>query len=118
MRVELSWISLDSLVRIQTFQWVVWLEAGKIFSRAFSLAFEAAGTGASILACGRARLFKGMLNLVSDFLQEVVVRAIPFRTLNPKAARSNASANEPPTEVDIENDAAWVRRWHRRTLRG
>src|ERR1700722_12741490 len=71
MRVELSWISLDSLVRIQAFQWVARLEAGKFFLGLLSRV-RSGGTGASILACGRDRLFMGMLNLVSDFLQEVV----------------------------------------------
>jgi hypothetical protein len=33
--VGLSWISLDSLVRIQIFQWVTQLEAGIIFSAPF-----------------------------------------------------------------------------------
>jgi hypothetical protein len=36
--VGFPWISLDSLVRIETFQWVTRPEAGKLFSRAFSVA--------------------------------------------------------------------------------
>jgi hypothetical protein len=76
MSLGLSWISLDSFVRIETFQWVTRLEAGKIFSRAFSLALRGAGTG----ACGRGQA-KAQdwswreLNLTSDFLQWSVVRA-------------------------------------------
>src|SRR3984957_9510472 len=35
MSLGLSWISLDSLVRIETFQWVTRLEAKKILCRAF-----------------------------------------------------------------------------------
>jgi hypothetical protein len=44
MSLGLSWISLDSLVRIEIFQWVTRLEAGKFFSRAFSLTLRGAGT--------------------------------------------------------------------------
>jgi hypothetical protein len=40
MSVGFPWISLDSLVRIETFQWVTRLEAGKLFSQPFSLAFD------------------------------------------------------------------------------
>jgi hypothetical protein len=79
---------LDSLVRIETFQWVTRLEAGKLFSRAFSLALRGAGTG----ACGRGHaeaqdFLWGKLTLASDFLQEIVVRAVVFGPLNPKATR-------------------------------
>jgi hypothetical protein len=35
-KVGFPWISLDSLVRIDTFQWVTRLEAGKLFSQPFS----------------------------------------------------------------------------------
>ena len=46
----------------------------------------------AFLACGRAGLFIGKLNLVSDFLQAVVVRAIPFWTHQFKKGRARASA--------------------------
>src|SRR5271154_6885330 len=76
MRVGLSWISLDSLVRIETFQWVTWLEAGKLFSPPFFTGVRSAGTG----ACGRGHAeaqdySSGKLNLISDFLQGIVLRA-------------------------------------------
>ena len=87
MSVGLSWISLDSLVRIETFQWVARLEAGTLFSRAFSVALEAPEREPAVLACGSAGLFMGKLNLVSDFLQEIVVRAVPFR---PPQSKSNS----------------------------
>ena len=71
----LSWISLDSLVRIETFQWVTRLEAGKLYSRAFSLAFAAPGR--EPVGRGHAEAQDcswGKLNLISDFLQGIVVR--------------------------------------------
>jgi hypothetical protein len=79
MRVGFPWISLDSLVRIETFQWVTRLEAGKLFSRAFSLTLRGAGTG----ACGRGHAegqdcSRGKLNQISDFLQEIVVQPTSF----------------------------------------
>jgi hypothetical protein len=36
MRVGFPWISLDSLVRIKTFQWVTRLEARKVLPHAFA----------------------------------------------------------------------------------
>src|ERR1700722_3888048 len=73
MRVGFVCISLDSLVRFETYQWVTRHKAGKLFSRAFSLALRGAGTG----TCGRGHAEAqdcswGKLNLVSDFLQDVV----------------------------------------------
>jgi hypothetical protein len=41
--------------------------------------------------CGSAGLFTGKLNLISDFLQQIVVRAVPFRRLNPKAVRPSTA---------------------------
>jgi hypothetical protein len=97
MSVGLSWNSLDSLVRIETFQWVTRLEAGKIFSRAFSLALRGAGTGAQwSRPCGSAGLFMGKLNSFSDFLQQIVVRAVAFGRLNPKAARHSRPSRSAP----------------------
>ena len=54
---RLSWISLDSLVRIETFQWVTRLQARKSFSRALSAALAALERELAVLACGRAGLF-------------------------------------------------------------
>jgi hypothetical protein len=86
-RVGVSWISLDSLVTIKTFQWVTSLEAGIIFPRAFCLAL-AATTG----VCGRGHAEAqdcscGKLHLISDFLQQIVAEPFPFGRLNPKANR-------------------------------
>jgi hypothetical protein len=88
MSLGLSWISLDCLVRIQTFQWVTRLEGGNFFLSPFP-GVRSAGTG----ACGRGHAEAqdcswGKLNLVSDFLQWIVVRAVPLGRFNPKAACS------------------------------
>src|ERR1700720_3820777 len=90
MSVGFPWISLDSLVRIETFQWVTRLEAGEVFSRAFSLALRGARTGARGFGMGKrriiAQLFMPKLNLFSDFLQAIVVRAVPFRPPQSKSS--------------------------------
>ena len=71
--VGLSWISLDSLVRIETYQWVTRHKVGKFFSLAFPLTSRGPGTG----ACGRGHAEAqdcswAKLTLVSDFLQTIV----------------------------------------------
>jgi hypothetical protein len=56
-----GWISLDSLVRIETFQWVARHEARKLFLgalRAVSSAGMVAGRP-RFLACGRRRIVHG-----------------------------------------------------------
>jgi hypothetical protein len=55
----LSWIFLDSLVLIETFQWVTRLEAGKFFSRAFSLAIRSGTMGACGLGMRKGRIVHG-----------------------------------------------------------
>jgi hypothetical protein len=78
--VGFLWISLDSLVRIETCQWVTPLGAGKLFSQPFSLAFAAPGREpggrghpeAQECSCRK-------LSLISEFLQQIVVRAVLFR---------------------------------------
>jgi hypothetical protein len=59
MGVGFPWISLDSLVRIVTFQWVTRLGAGINFPPAFSLAFAAPGQDPLVLAYGNEGLFMG-----------------------------------------------------------
>jgi hypothetical protein len=76
MRVGFSWISLDSLVRIETFQWVTQLLAARFFLAPLSVAWDPPERETAVLACRSAGLFMGKLNLVSDFLQEIVVRPI------------------------------------------
>jgi|HubBroStandDraft_3_1064219.scaffolds.fasta_scaffold33154_2 hypothetical protein len=88
MRVGFSWISLDSLVRIETYQWVTRLEARKLFISPFPWR--------EIRRNGRPQSWHaeaqdcswGKLNLVSDFLQEIVVRPI---FLSPAGSRSRIS---------------------------
>jgi hypothetical protein len=61
---------LDSLVRIQTFQWVTRLEVGIIFPRAFSVTLEAREREREVEAMRKRQDCSwGKLNLVSDFLQ-------------------------------------------------
>jgi hypothetical protein len=64
---------LDSLVRIETFQWVTRLLSGHNISHGFSVAFGAPDPELAALVCGRAGLSWGKLKFFSDFLQEIVV---------------------------------------------
>jgi hypothetical protein len=72
MGVGKAWISLDSLVRIVTYQWVT-MEKRKNF---FSIAFVVAKEPSKRLAGGRDRLLIEQLSLISDFLQETVALAV------------------------------------------
>jgi hypothetical protein len=47
------WISLDSLVRNETYQWVTSEKPVKFFLVASSFGGRSAGTDAAILACGK-----------------------------------------------------------------
>jgi hypothetical protein len=74
MGIGLSWISLDSLVRIETFQWVTRPKAGKFFSRRFSPAFEGRENGSPQSWETEARdCSSDKLKPVSDFLQDMAV---------------------------------------------
>jgi hypothetical protein len=57
--VGFSWISLYSLTRIEIFQWVRWLEAGKSFSRTFALALEAPQREPAVKAMRKRRIVHG-----------------------------------------------------------
>jgi hypothetical protein len=88
MRVGFPWISLDSLVRIATFQLVTRLLAGKIFSSAFSVGLASLRSWhMEAQDCSR-----GKPNLISDFLQLIVARAVPFR---PQSESSSLYARRP-----------------------
>jgi hypothetical protein len=50
---------LDSLVRIETFQWVTQPEARNLFSQPFPLALEGPEREFAAFACGSAGLFMG-----------------------------------------------------------
>jgi hypothetical protein len=88
MAVGFSWISLDSLVRIETFQWVTRLEVRQTLSdrpgrcgrarKASEASHKLRGT---IVSCGH-----GILT--SDLQQGIVARALPFgRRLTSKGTR-------------------------------
>ena len=61
--VRPPWISLDSLVRIETYQWVTRLEAALIFPCASSAALSGPGLEPAVLACGSPVLFMGQAYL-------------------------------------------------------
>ncbi|HLX97904.1 MAG TPA: hypothetical protein VKR62_04355, partial [Roseiarcus sp.] len=73
MSLGLSWISLDSLVRIETFQWVMRIFAGRNFL-ALSGGAELSRAGApSLRRYAEAQDWTwGKLSRISDFPQEFV----------------------------------------------
>ena len=88
MRVGFPWISLDSLVRIETYQWVTRYKWRKIFSRAFPPGLSDFGTGAS--RSGSAELPTcswGKFSWSSDYLQGIVAAAL-FARQKPTPTRS------------------------------
>jgi hypothetical protein len=80
---------LDSLVRIETYQWVTRHKASKSFSRRFFRGERPERERAVEAMRKRQDCSWGKLNLVSDFLQQTVVRARPFRPPQSKTTRSN-----------------------------
>jgi hypothetical protein len=87
LSVGFPWISLNSLVRIETFPWVTWHEARKPFSRAFSPALKSAGMGAAFATTRKRQDCSwGKLNLISDFLQGIVIRLVPSRPPQSKSS--------------------------------
>jgi hypothetical protein len=70
MRVGFPWISLDSLVRIETFQWVTRLFAGRIFLACFPGVMKAPQQEPSVRGHVEEQDCSwGKFTLISDFLQ-------------------------------------------------
>jgi hypothetical protein len=68
------WISLDSLVRNETYQGLHWIFAEKIFCSLSTRKFASGRRETPILEGESARtVHKGKLSLISDFLQDLVV---------------------------------------------
>ena len=78
MRVGFPWISLDSLVRIETYQWVTRTKRAKIFLSAFAVGFEAPERSTRSRPYGSAGLSMGQPNLFSDFPEEIVAEPFPL----------------------------------------
>jgi hypothetical protein len=76
---------LDSFVRIEVFQWVTRLEAGKTFRALFPLHPKRRNEPAVAAHAEAQDCSWGKLNLFSDFLQEIVVRAVSFQPLQSKS---------------------------------
>ena len=77
MRVGLSWICLDSLVRNKRFQWVARLEPGGNFCRGRE-APERRLRGLGVRRGGIVHVRQ--LSLISDFLQEIVARSVSLKS--------------------------------------
>jgi hypothetical protein len=100
LSVGFPWISLDSLVRIETYQWVTLDFRGCEFFSRLSLALTGRRTGACGLCHAEAQDCSwGKPTHISDFLQDIVAFAAPFG-LNPKAARlSYESSGHPASSL-------------------
>jgi hypothetical protein len=93
MAVGFSWISLDSLVRIETFQRVTRLEAEKSFSSRFFHGVRSAPTGACALGIRKRRLVHGAsLPQFLIFCNRLSSEPFPFGRPDPKAARPSPPA--------------------------
>jgi hypothetical protein len=92
--VGFPWISLDSLVRIETYQWVTLDKSEKVFRIGFSVMSAATGQEPGSVACESAALSWRKSISISNFLQSIAVQAGFPQRLNPNAARSRcAGAN-------------------------
>jgi hypothetical protein len=89
--VGFPWISLDSLVRIETYQWVTRDKSEKVFRIGFSVMLGSAGTGAGVVACESAASSWCKSIPISNFLQSIAVQAGFPQRLNPNAARSRSA---------------------------
>ena len=85
--IGFSWISLDSLVRIETYQWVTLDFSLTEFSRALCLNRR---TELVASPCESQTCSCGELNLVSDFAQLIVAPTVPFPLSPGTAARKDA----------------------------
>jgi hypothetical protein len=83
--VGIPWISLDSLVRIETFQWVTRESRGKFLPPAFVVGKQASKQLAQESACGGTNCSWGKPNLVSAFLQDIAARSRSFWPLPSKS---------------------------------
>jgi hypothetical protein len=76
--VGFPWISLDSLVRIETYQWVTRDKSRRIFPPAFVVAKDPLKRQPTIFQAEGTDCSWGKLNLISDFLQYLSAQAVPF----------------------------------------
>jgi hypothetical protein len=72
MPIGFPWISLDSLVRIETYQWVTRDFQERFFHAAFVVANEPPGGGAQFWHAKVQDCSWGKRNSISDFLQGIV----------------------------------------------
>jgi hypothetical protein len=89
MGVGLSWISLDSLVLIETYQWVTRVEAGKHLSRAFSRREQRPEREPAAEAMRKRRIVHGAsLRYFLIFCKRLWPEVLPFVRPDPKSSSS------------------------------
>src|ERR1700722_19922140 len=81
------WISLDSLVRNETYQWVTRKKRAKVFLGASAVAFAAPRWDSLVLACGSAELFMGKSYLSFGFYAIDYRLSLSFRPAQPSTHR-------------------------------
>ena len=113
MSVGFPWISLDSLVRIETFQWVTRILARRIFPRAFSAGTEAPEREPHGRGMRKRRIVHGpSLTQFLIFCNRLSSATLPLGRLNPNAARSRcagANAAKPKSGLAIDLTASLSR---------
>jgi hypothetical protein len=75
MRVGIPWISLDSLVRIEIFQWVTRHSAERFFFTRFCPVARTPERESRRFGVRKGRIAHGESLTVSDFLQDISTRA-------------------------------------------
>jgi hypothetical protein len=88
LRVGFAWISLDSLVRIETFQWLTRINARRIFPPAFIVTKEPSKRLAMIWHTKGTDCTWGKPTSISDFLQDIAARVVP--AWPPPPSKSNS----------------------------
>src|ERR1700722_17626914 len=85
--VGFRWISLDSLVINETYQWVTRKKRAKVFLGASAVAFAAPRWDSLVLACGSAELFMGKSYLSFGFYAIDYRLSLSFRPAQPSTHR-------------------------------
>ena len=104
-----GWISLDSLVRIETYQWVKREKRRKNFPIAFPRRVESGRNGGAwSRTCESAGLSRSKPNLIFGLLEDIVVQAVSFG----RVCATHLTASE--SRRCRAPGASWLRRLSRR----
>ena len=103
MRVGFPWISLDFSCESRLFNRLRGLNRENFFLRPSPWRCEAPGRERAVEAMRKRRIVHGpKLNQASDFPQEIVVRAVPFRPPQSKSSSRQARRRTNPEPITEE----------------